>query len=686
MKKAKIFSIKHKILIPVIICALVIIAVSVAVPLSSFTSMKDRFVDMKLYLGSMVIENSNALLLEDAQWVFKSPAANKTNDAALTLPLPDDEFKEIMRNVAILTSGCICIYVHCEKDDSYRLLFYADRDRTDLYCKMDMYFFDKNGVLNVQTLSTEDECIAGCPALDSKTLQRIISDDGFVDTNGPESGNVAWKYYKQYDSNGNLAKILGVGEKTATYTVYYNSFFVTILISAFVAAILFFLIIFIISKTVNRIKKVEGYLDNLSGEDFPDEKLLISSGDEIETMSNVVNQMVAGLKERKQLETELGTAASIQQGMMPEIGSLNLNRDVIDLAAVITPARQVGGDFYDLFMKDKRHLVIVIADVSNKGVPAALFMSMGKTLVRSYIRSEETLGKAVTMANKAICKENKGKMFITLWGGILDLATGNLEFTNAGHLPPLIKNGNGAFGYVKDRHGIPLGLREQSVYSQGSMKLEKGGRIILYTDGVTEAASAENELYGKKRLLDAVSACPCAGAEETLRKINEQIAMFTEGIEQFDDITAIAAVYHGNTSVNEAKVFPAVNNNLNTVLDFMEKLMNGRIYSESISKKILLITEELFVNIASYSYPEGNGSAEIGYFQEGSKVTLVFKDSGKEFNPFAQSDPDLSLPMKERKKGGLGNFLIKHYADETCHEYADGHNINTVVIKDRYGE
>ena len=194
--------------------------------------------------------------------------------------------------------------------------------------------------------------------------------------------------------------------------------------------------------------------------------------------------------------------------MLPSIFPAFPTHPEFDIYATMTPAKEVGGDFYDFFLVDDDHLCMVMADVSGKGVPAALFMVIAKTLLKNCAQTGQTPKQILETVNNQLCEGNKAEMFVTAWVGVLELSTGRLTAANAGHEYPILKKAGGRYELVKDRHGFVLAGMENSRYRQYDLQLDAGDVLFLYTDGVTEATDADKQLYGTDRLLDTLNRCP----------------------------------------------------------------------------------------------------------------------------------------------------------------------------------
>jgi sigma-B regulation protein RsbU (phosphoserine phosphatase) len=255
--------------------------------------------------------------------------------------------------------------------------------------------------------------------------------------------------------------------------------------------------------------------------------------------------------ERERIRTELDLAARIQRDALPELGADFTGHSGFTLAASMTPAREVGGDFYDFFFTDENHLALVIADVSGKGVPAALFMMSAKNTLASRSLGGGTPAEILTDVNLRLCQHNPTHMFVTAWLGILDLRTGLLTACNAGHEEPALRGADGVFRLCHDKHGFVLGGMERSRYTDYELRLAPGDTVFVYTDGVTEASDEKQLLYGTDRLLDALNALGPANPDALLEGVKRNIQDFAGQAEQADDLTMLCIHYRGtDTKVN----------------------------------------------------------------------------------------------------------------------------------------
>lgn len=293
----------------------------------------------------------------------------------------------------------------------------------------------------------------------------------------------------------------------------------------------------------------------VSGGDL-DVKLSVETGDELEILGDAFNHMTVSLveyidnlsrmtAEKERIGAELDVATRIQADMLPSIFPPFPDRNEFDLYASMNPAKEVGGDFYDFFMVDEKHLALVIADVSGKGVPAALFMMISKTLIKNEAQQGSSPKDVLESVNKQLCETNKEDMFVTVWLGILDVETGNMVCSNAGHEYPAIRRKGGSFELFQDKHGFVVGGMDMVRYKEYEITMEPGDIIFVYTDGVPEATDAKEELFGTERMLAALNKSKTESCEKILHNVKEEADAFVGEAPQFDDLTMLAMVYYG---------------------------------------------------------------------------------------------------------------------------------------------
>ena len=254
----------------------------------------------------------------------------------------------------------------------------------------------------------------------------------------------------------------------------------------------------------------------------------------------LLEKQAADASARQRIETELNVATQIQADMLPCMFPAFPERTEFDVYAGMTPAKEVGGDFYDFFLVDQDHLALVIADVSGKGVPAALFMVIAKTLLKNAAQTGLSPREVLEKVNDQLCENNQTEMFVTVWLGIYEISTGRLIAANAGHEYPAIRRKGENFALLRDRHGFVLAGMEGSRYQEYELTLEPGDTLFVYTDGVAEATDRANVLYGTDRMLEALNSCPDGTPRELLQVVKESVDRFVGEMPQFDDITMLS--------------------------------------------------------------------------------------------------------------------------------------------------
>ena len=422
------------------------------------------------------------------------------------------------------------------------------------------------------------------------------------------------------------------------------------------------------------------------------EKLTIRSHDELgelyrslthmeRDMNAYIRDLVSVTAEKERIGTELSIAARIQADMLPRVFPPFPERRDFDIYATMTPAREVGGDFYDFFLIDDDHLGLVMADVSGKGVPAALFMVNARTLIKNRAMMGGSPAEILRYVNEQLCQSNDAELFVTVWLAIVELSTGRGLAANAGHEHPAIRRGDGKYELVVYRHSPAVAAMEEIRFREHSFELHPGDSLFVYTDGVTEATDENNQLFGTDRMLAGLNINPDADPQTLLRNVKQEIDAFVGGAPQFDDITMMCLHYTGSEAKKmreltiEAKI-----DNLDEVLAFVDGQLEEIGCSMKSQMQIDVAVEEVFVNIASYAYTPGIGSAtvRIESSQDPASVTITFIDRGVPYNPLQKEDPDVSLSAEERSIGGLGIFMVKKTMDDMQYVYRDGQNILSI--------
>ena len=465
----------------------------------------------------------------------------------------------------------------------------------------------------------------------------------------------------------------------------------SMLTSIFMQVIIFatlFVFIYILIKRViiNNLQKINDTLGRITKGDL-NVTVDVRSNKEFSSLSDDINSTVSTLKRyiaeaAARIDKELEYAKQIQLSALPT--NFPDNEDFRIYAQMIA-AKEVGGDFYDFYKLSDTTVAFLAADVSGKGIPAAMFMMTAKTIIKDLAESGMAVNDIFTKANEKLCENNESGMFVTAWMGILDLTTGNVQFANAGHNPPLLKRADGSFEYLKTRAGFVLAGMEGVRYRSGEITLKEGDRLFLYTDGVPEATNEENKLYGEDRLLSFMNQNATTEAVELLPALKANIDEFVGNAPQFDDITMLMFDYKpkkgGEHMTN--KTFPAKIESLSEVLGFVEETLEGFACPMKIQTAICVAMEEVFVNIAHYAYKDGVGDMTllIGFDEDSRTVTFRMTDKGVPFDPLKKPDPDITLSAEERDIGGLGIFIAKKTMDSLTYAYENGENILTMIKK-----
>ena len=463
----------------------------------------------------------------------------------------------------------------------------------------------------------------------------------------------------------------------------YTSIFMQIIIFA---TLFVFIYILIKRVIINNLEKVNDTLGRITQGDL-NVTVDVRSSQEFSSLSDDINSTVSTLKRyiaeaAARIDKELEYAKQIQLSALPT----NFPDDEdYGIYAQMIAAKEVGGDFYDYYQLDESRVAFLVADVSGKGIPAAMFMMTAKTIIKDLAESGISVNEIFTRANEKLCENNESGMFVTAWMGILDLKTGNMQFANAGHNPPLLKRADGSFEYLKTRAGFVLAGMEGIRYRAGELMLAPGDRLFMYTDGVPEATNADNKLYGEERLLEFMNQNTDVDAVALLPALKANIDEFVGEAPQFDDITMLLLdykAYQGGEHMT-SKTFKAQTEALSDILGFVDLMLEKYECPMKIQTAICVAIEEVFVNVARYAYENGEGDVtlEIGFDKESRNITFRMRDKGVPFDPLKKPDPDITLSAEEREIGGLGIFITKKTMDTVEYTYENGENTLTMIKK-----
>lgn len=404
------------------------------------------------------------------------------------------------------------------------------------------------------------------------TLQKAVKsknrENGTLEGYSDEYGHMLNGYRVIYDSDDNAVGLICVEIDINRINIGVHHYVrMVILIAAIFTAFIILIYLFnsqryLIGPIVRIAASSDSFVKKMQSNAEPEELIYedtrVKAGGELRLLSDNVKSLadsvasyMTNLKtvtaEKERVNTELSMATQIQEGMLPNIYPAFPERPEFDIYATMDPAREVGGDFYDFFLVDDDHLCMVMADVSGKGVPAALFMMASKIILANNAMMGKSPAKILEDTNAAICSNNRMEMFVTVWLGILEISTGKLTAANAGHEYPVLKNADGEFELLKDKHGFVIGGMSGVKYKEYEVELEPGAKLFVYTDGVPEATDDASNMFGTTRMLAALNKEPAAAPETVLKNVKNAVDGFVKDAEQFDDLTMLCMEYKSKT-------------------------------------------------------------------------------------------------------------------------------------------
>ncbi len=470
---------------------------------------------------------------------------------------------------------------------------------------------------------------------------------------------------------------------------YLNSFLLRMILISFGVTVLIIIayIFFVRSMVTMPLSRLTRFTEDITRtSSFKGRRIDIKTGDEIESLSQSFNFMLKELEEyilnlskitaeKERIGAELDVARHIQKSMLPCIFPAFPTHPEFDIYATMTPAKEVGGDFYDFFSIDDNHLAFVMADVSGKGVPAALFMMISKTLIKSAAQNGLGPKDVLEKVNNQLCENNEAEMFVTLWLGIMEISTGIMKCANAGHEFPAIKRNNGEWELYKDRHGFVLAGMENSRYREYELEFQPGDRLFVYTDGVAEATDSNNCLYGTDRMINALNRAGDRSSEELLEFLHSDIDTFVGEADQFDDITMLTLEVKEHKDMKKEITVKPSGEAVAEVTEFVESILSENDIPFKTIAQVNVAIDEIFSNIALYS---GASSATVTCILNSDNIEIEFSDNGKPYDPTKSKDPDTSLSADEREIGGLGIFMVRKTMDDISYVYRDNKNILTI--------
>ncbi len=692
-RKYRVVSMRFKTVVTIILAALILSAIIVTISYNVYSSTMDAHYKT---LSSNLAKTAASQL--DAEDLLRYYNAVKEigvydderyhNDAAYRADydqkadgIKDEDYKAMLKYLFDIKDSNGITYLYVQKLEGDSCTYIMDADRTEDQCQL-----GTTHSVSGPTKETKNPEY-GIPA--------FITNDTY--------GWLCTSMEPVYDRDHNPVALVGVDismdEIMEDRAEYLRT---VILFMAIAVAVLIVVILLglaqILIKPINMLTDAtRSFVQDRSGEQKGESaisRLNIRTGDEVETLCDSVKQMeqdinsyitnlTAVTAEKERIGAELNVATQIQADMLPRIFPAFPDREEFDIYATMTPAKEVGGDFYDFFLIDENHIGLVMADVSGKGVPAALFMVIAKTLIKNHAMNGESPAEILHNVNEQLCEGNEADLFVTVWLAVIDISTGRGIAANAGHEHPALRRADGQYELIVYRHSPAVATMQGMRFKEHEFELHPGDSLFVYTDGVPEANDINYTLFGADRMLEALNRDPSASPQDLLKNVRDGIDEFVGTADQFDDITMLAFSYFGPQKKDHADelTLDATVENLDTVLSFIDERLEQCGCDPKVQMQIDVSVEELFVNIAHYAYAPESGSATIRFehLQDPNRAVITLIDSGKAYDPLAKPDPDLSLSAEERPIGGLGIYMVKKSVDSIHYERRGEQNVLTFV-------
>lgn len=475
--------------------------------------------------------------------------------------------------------------------------------------------------------------------------------------------------------------IIAAMEKTEAMFSRDVSVYILAFMETLVFAALFATIFVLIKKlVVENIHKINSALAQITNGNL-NVTVDVRGNQEFASLSDDINTTVTTLKKfiseaAARFDQDLEIAKRIQHSALPSVFPPYPNRKDFSIYASMNAAKEVGGDFYDFYLLDENHLAFVMADVSGKGIPGAMFMMTAKTFIESFAESGLPVDEVFNQVNQQLCEHNDAEMFVTAWMGVLDLKTGVVQFVNAGHNPPVVKHKNGSYEYLKSKVNLVLAGMEGIRYRKQQFQLFPGDEIFLYTDGVTEAHNVHKELFGEERLLHSLNEAAGLNVEQICKKVKADLEAFVGEADQFDDITMLC-IHISEMEETMITLEPTMES-VPKAAAFVEEQLEKLEVPLKLTNKLMIAVDEIYSNIVHYSHAS---QAQISIAKEGDAIRLVFRDDGKPYNPLEAEEPDITASAEDRAIGGLGIFMVRKMMDQVDYTYQEGRNILTLSIR-----
>ena len=388
--------------------------------------------------------------------------------------------------------------------------------------------------------------------------------------------------------------------------------------------------------------------------------------------------------EKERIGGELQVASRIQQSMLP---TLQLQRDDVEIGASLTPAREVGGDLYDYFIRDEK-LFFCIGDTSGKGAPSAMLMAVTHSLFRAFSLHENNPARIMQAVNESACQGNDSNMFVTFFIGVLDLPTGRLHYCDGGHDRPLILGMSGqeeAVISLECNPHLPVGVWPDTKFTEQEVLLPPGSILFLYTDGLTEAKDLAHKQFGLDRIKETLTGCIKAGqsAQEILPALSREVHSIVGEAEQSDDLAMLAIRYtpqRFECIVDELLILQNQVQDIGKLGPFINEVSEKINLDKSLVRQLRLAVEEAMINVIDYAYPAGTeGLVTLRMMSDGKRLKMMIIDSGIPFDPTLRERADTTLAAEDRQIGGLGILLVRELMDAINYERDNGQNILTLI-------
>lgn len=502
------------------------------------------------------------------------------------------------------------------------------------------------------------------------------------------------RYYVMYTNIENVTIISYSIEKYEMYIPHLTASF-TLFIQILVFGTMMFCVFMLLKKLVgDNLKKINDSLEQIT-EGNLDKKVDVYSHKEFAALSDKINTTVDTLKDYIQAEAnrfkeDFEMAHQIQLSALPRVFPPFPSRKELDIFARYESAKEVGGDFYDYYFVDHNTVAFLIADVSGKGIPAAMFMMRAKTAIRVFAEKHKDAAKTLEVTNNYLCDNNEAELFVTCWIGFIDLQTGIVQYSSAGHNPPIIIGKTSEeCRFLKSPISLVLGGMENIKYKNSEYKLKPNEKILLYTDGISEAHDINNNLFTDQGVLDLCKNSYDKNIIEISNNIFDKVKKFQSGKDQFDDMTLLTFIYNGNLMIADNIIETELTllsrlKNITVVCDRISEIFKQADVPKDLEPKFCVAVDEIFSNIVKYGYSDENNYITVRISIDKSEpdknaVKVTFVDSADRFNPLDKSAPNTKPTAEEREIGGLGIYMVRKLMDDVFYIYKDKYNNLTVV-------